>query len=167
MLLLDQVRQQYPAYNDWSDADLLGGLRAKFYADLSNEEFNSQVDARERELRAEADGGAGGEFAAGVYGMGANLARAGQATAQAVGADRVAGYLAETAEGAQRAAQEADPVSSPLLDSKTVGDVATGVREVLAKNAPQIVATLQISAVVKSAGSRLSKRESPSESARD
>jgi hypothetical protein len=142
MLLLDQVRQQHPAYNDWSDADLLGGLRAKFYADLSDEEFNSQVDARERELRDEADGGAGGEFAAGVYGMGANLARAGQATAQAVGADRVAGYLAETAEGAQRAAQEADPVSSPLLDSKTVGDVATGVREVLAKNAPQIVATL-------------------------
>jgi hypothetical protein len=30
---LDQVRQQYPEYNNWSDEELAFGLYKKFYSD--------------------------------------------------------------------------------------------------------------------------------------
>lgn len=40
---IDEVRQQYPQYNDMSDGDLAGALHQKFYSDMPREEFDKKV----------------------------------------------------------------------------------------------------------------------------
>ena len=155
MLLLDQVRQQYPTYNEWSDEDLLSGLRQKFYTDMSDDEFAQAVQEREENLRSELNGGAGGEFMAGVYGGVGSLNRAGQAVSQALGADGAAQWFDENARAAARRAQAADPVNDRILGAESVGEAARGVRQALVGNAPQMGATLAAGAAGFAAGGPL------------
>lgn len=43
MPTIAEIRQQYPQYQDMSDADLAGALHKKFYSDMPAEEFNAKV----------------------------------------------------------------------------------------------------------------------------
>jgi hypothetical protein len=43
MPTIAEVRQQYPQYNDMSDADLAGALHKKFYSDMPVEQFNQKI----------------------------------------------------------------------------------------------------------------------------
>jgi hypothetical protein len=43
MPTIAEVRQQYPQYNDMSDADLAGALHRKYYSDIPVEEFNQKI----------------------------------------------------------------------------------------------------------------------------
>jgi hypothetical protein len=43
MPTIQDVRQQYPQYNDMSDADLANALHQKFYSDMPAEQFNAKI----------------------------------------------------------------------------------------------------------------------------
>ncbi|MCW1908623.1 MAG: hypothetical protein KIH63_004750 [Candidatus Saccharibacteria bacterium] len=40
---LDEVRKAYPQYKDWSDRELADALKDKYYADMPDEEYYSQI----------------------------------------------------------------------------------------------------------------------------
>ena len=41
--ILDNFRTQYPAYSDWSDAELANGMYQKFYSDMDRQDYNNQI----------------------------------------------------------------------------------------------------------------------------
>lgn len=43
MPTIAEVRQQYPQYNDMSDADLAGALHSKFYSDMPRADFDQKI----------------------------------------------------------------------------------------------------------------------------
>jgi len=43
MPTIADIRQQYPQYNDMSDADLAGALHSKFYSDMPKDEFHAKI----------------------------------------------------------------------------------------------------------------------------
>lgn len=47
MPTIADVRQQYPQYNDMSDADLAGALHTKFYSDMPKEEFSAKIGLKQ------------------------------------------------------------------------------------------------------------------------
>lgn len=44
MLTIAEIRKQFPMYSDLSDAELVDGLRQKYYSDMSPEQFHAQVE---------------------------------------------------------------------------------------------------------------------------
>lgn len=46
---LQEIRQQYPQYNDMSDEDLVKGLHSKFYSDMDFGEFSKKVGYSEKQ----------------------------------------------------------------------------------------------------------------------
>lgn len=54
---LAKFRDQYPQYADMPDADLLSALHAKFYSDLSREDFDAKVGAASTVAQVQAAGG--------------------------------------------------------------------------------------------------------------
>jgi hypothetical protein len=43
MPTISEIRQQYPQYNDMSDADLAGALYKKYYSDMPREQFDAKI----------------------------------------------------------------------------------------------------------------------------
>jgi hypothetical protein len=43
MPTIQEIRQQYPDYNDMSDEQLAGALHTKFYSDMPREQFNAKI----------------------------------------------------------------------------------------------------------------------------
>ena len=43
MPTIAEIRQQFPDYDDMSDADLARSLHSKFYPDMSPNEFNAKI----------------------------------------------------------------------------------------------------------------------------
>lgn len=44
MLTIAEIRKKFPMYSDLSDAQLVDGLRQKYYSDMPDEEFNAKVE---------------------------------------------------------------------------------------------------------------------------
>ena len=43
---IQQIRQQYPQYDDLSDDELAGALHRKFYSDIPRAEFDAKIGLR-------------------------------------------------------------------------------------------------------------------------
>lgn len=55
MPTIAEIRQQYPQYQDMSDADLAGALHKKFYADMPVAEFNAKIGLTGQESQQSQD----------------------------------------------------------------------------------------------------------------
>lgn len=60
MPTIAEIRQQYPDYDDLSDADLARALHAKFYSDMSPNEFNAKIGFEPSKVEDVAKSGASG-----------------------------------------------------------------------------------------------------------
>ena len=50
---LQEYRDKYPQYQDLSDADLAKGIKAKFYPDMTEDEFNQKIGLVSQQIAAE------------------------------------------------------------------------------------------------------------------
>lgn len=122
-----EVREQYPQYEDLSDAELAKGLHSKFYGDLPFEEFANKIGLQSEE--SEPQTLAGSSFSS----LGLNL------SADQVGTDEerstfAKGMLRQTAQGATLGfADEGEARIVSMLSNKTYKQARDEIRELNAE----------------------------------